>query len=134
MQGPPVPLKNGTKTTTTLKPAGRPETLQLPCASVMAWAPLPLASRTNTQTLAKGTGPVVSTCPDKITCGVAQGPVGRAVAPRQATMPEVPASTVVAPGGGVMTCSSVPLNGWLMYHEGTGVGRIGWLQSPLAVV
>ena len=49
-------------------------------------------------------------------------------------MPEVPAATVVAPGGGVMTCSSVPLNGWLMYHEGTGVGRIGWLQSPLAVV
>src|SRR6202051_569838 len=113
-------MKNGTKPTTTLKVEGRPEILQFPCASVMASAPLPLASSTNTHTLANGPGPVVSTCPDKITCGVAQGPVGRAAAPRQATMPEVPASTAVAPGGGVMTCSSVPLNGWLMYQEGTG--------------
>src|ERR1039457_3686525 len=101
----------------------------------MVWAaPLPLESSTITQALANGTGPVVSTCPDKTACGVAQAVVGRAVSPRQATMPEVPASTVVAPGGGVMTCSSVPLSGWLLYHEGTGVGRIGWLQSPLAVV
>src|ERR1035438_209857 len=93
-----------------------------------------LAESTNTQTLANGTGPVVSTCPDKTTDGTAQAAVGRADSPRQATMPEVPASTVVAPLGGVMTFSSVPLNCWLMYQEGTGVGRIGWLQSPLAVV
>src|ERR1035438_8451922 len=100
----------------------------------MARLPLPLASTANTQTLANGTGPVVSTCPDKTTDGTAQAAVGRAVSPRQATMPEAPAATVVAPLGGVMTCSSVPFSGWLMYQEGTGVGRIGWLQSPLAVV